>query len=334
MKLKANYRCVLSIGMMVFPFLSIAQYTDTELGHDGFMGPVKSAKITSYEAIMKEGQPTKGNSSNYQIRSYNNLGNLINVSDHAADGTVTRTKQNTLDKEGKPLEKLDRMGDMIIKRETYNYDKPGNLIEKITYKGDGSIDRKVTNVFNKLNQLIESSEYSNSFNELLLNERKQLVYDKSGNNIKINYFGPEGENWGSEERKFDNNGNVIEWVNLTETGEIKIRQTYIYDENNVLTSRKSFNADGKLTNEANLDSMGQPLTLIRYNKDGGISRKSGNRYDEFGNNSAELRYGPDGAENVYAEYKYTYDEKNNWIQQTAYQNGQAIFIIEREITYY
>ena len=334
MKQKNIYNALLVLLMMSFSLTSFSQYEDSELGHDGFMGDVKLAKITSYQVVIKDGQESRGSFSNYQTRSYLTSGKLESVIDYNADGTIARSKEYTFDKDEKLLEFLDRMGDKIIKREVYKYDKSANLLEKITFDGEGSIDRKVSNSYNKKKQLIESSNYSNFFDELKLDERKQIEYDKDGNKIKESSFGPEGENWGSGEWKYDGNGNVVEWLNLTETGEIKIRQVYLYNKDHVLTTRKSFDKDGNLKNETNLDPLGQPLTLIRYDKGGDIVRKSGNQYDKFGNVSAELRYGPDGNENIYVEYKYIYDDSNNWIQQTAYQGGQAVYILAREITYY
>jgi len=334
MKQKNIYNTLLLLLMMSFSLTSFSQYEDSQLGHDGFMGDVKMAKITSYQVVIKDGQESKGGISNYQTRSYLKSGKLQSVINYNAEGTVVRTQEYTFDKDEKLLEFLDRMGDMIIKREAYNYDKSANLIEKITFDGEGSIDSKVSNSYNKKNQLIESSNYSNFFDELKLDQRTQFEYDKDGNKIKESSFGPEGENWGSAEWKYDASGNAVERLNLTETGEIKIRQVYIYDKDDVLTTRKSFDKDGNLKNEANLDHLGQPLTLIRYDKDGNISRKSGNQYDKFGNINAELRYGPDGTESIYVHHKYIYDDNNNWIQQTAYQGGQAVFMIGREVTYY
>jgi len=334
MKNKVDRKFVMLLLMIIFPLSSFSQYADTELGHDGFMGLVKSAKISPYQVVIEDGQLTRGDSPNYQIRSYLNSGKLKNVTDHNADGTVARTQEYTFDQQENLLELLSRMGEMTLKRESYKYDKAGNLVETVTYTGDGSIDKKVSDQYDENNLLIETTEYSTSFGELVLNNIQKNEYDNAGNKVKEIYLGPEGENWGSAEWKYDAQGNEIEWMNMTETGEIKIRQTYLYNEENVLTTRRSFDKDGKQINEANLDHLGQPLTLIRYDTDGNISRKSGNRYDQFGNISAELRYGPAGTESVYAEYKYSYDDKNNWIQQTAYQGGEAVYIIGREISYY
>jgi len=319
---------------MFFPLVTFSQYPDTELGHDGFMGPVKSAKITAYQVENEDGKVANGAVSNYQIRSYTESGRLENMTDYNADGTINRTQEYTFDEDGNLVELIDRMGETIIKKEVYNYDVAGNLVEKLTYKGDGTIDRKLSNIYSNKSLLIESSDYSNSFDELILNEKKKFEYDNDGNKVKESYVGPEGENWGSAAWTYNASGKVIEWVNLTETDEIKIRQTYLYNDDQILITRNSFNKNGDLISEVNLDPMGQPLSLIRYDKDGSVIRKSGNRYDQFGNNTTELKYGPDGTESVYAEYEYTYDNKNNWIRQIGYQGGEAAYIIGREITYY
>lgn len=333
MKPIVNYKCVLLLLTMTLPLISFSQYADTELGHDGFLGSVKSAKITPYQVVMKDGKVTKGDSPNFQVRTYLKSGKLKNVTDYNAEGAVARTQENTFDQQGNLIELLSKMGEMIMKRETYKYDKAGNLVEKITYTGDGAINKKVTNEYDEKNQLIESSEYATSFDELVLNKKQKNEYDKDGNKVKEITLGPNDEVWGSGEWKYDTNGNETEWSNLTDTGEIKIRQTFHYDENNSLSARKSFDKDAKLTNEAMLGPLGLPLTLIRYDADGNVSRKSGNRYDEYGNKSAELRYNPDGTESVNTEYKYSYDDKNNWIEQIIYQNGEAVYIIGREISY-
>jgi len=334
MKENINYKCVLLLLIMIFPHISFSQYADTNLGHDGFMGAVKSAKITPYQVVLKDEQVTKGDSRGHNVRAYLISGNIKNVTDYAADGTVSRTMDYTYDQDENLVELLGKMGEMTFKRETYTYDKAGNLLETITYTGDGSIAKKVSTEYDKKNQLIKSSEYSTSFGELLLNKIDKMEYDKDGNKVREIALDAEGKKWGSGEWKYDKRGNEIEWVNLTESGEIKVRQTFHYTKKNVLTTRKTYDKDEKLTDEANLDKYGQPLTLIRYDDSGNISRKSGKRYDKYGNVTAELSYDPDGAESVNVEFKYSYDDKNNWIEQIIYQDGKAVYIMEREISYY
>jgi len=334
MNAKINYSSILLVLAITLPFTSFAQYADSDLGHDGFMGAVKSAKITAYTVIEKDGEITRGDNSRYQIRSYTNSGSLVSVVDYSADGAVLRTLKKTFDEGGKLLELTEQMGEMIMKREVNSYDDAGNLIEKITYTGDGSINKKVSNIYNSKNQLVEKAEFSMSFGELYLSQKTIFEYNKSGKIEKESYLGLEGESFGSGEWKFDSECNEIEWLNLTETGEIKIRQTSQYNDKNILIVRKSFDKDGALTSETNLDHYGQPLTIIRYDPKGNILQKSGNRFDQFGNIVAELRYSPDGTESVNIEHQYTYDDTNNWIEQITYQNGSAVYIAGHEITYY
>jgi len=334
MSSKKHYRSILLVLAIILPFTSFAQYADSDLGHDGFMGTVKSVKVAAYTVIQKDGKITRGDYSRYQIRSYTKSGSLVSTRDYSADGAVQHTLENTFDEGGKLLELTEQMGEMVLKREVNNYDDAGNLIEKTTYTGDGSINKKVSNVYNSKNQLVEKAEFSMSFGELYLSQKTIFEYNKYGKIEKESYLGPEGESWGSGEWKFDTDANEIEWLNLTETGEIKIRQTSQYNKKNILIARKSFDKDGTLTNETTLDQYGQPLTLIRYDTEGNILRKSGNRFDQFGNNVAELSYSPDGTESVNVEHQYTYDDNDNWIEQTTYQNGSAVYIGGREITYY
>lgn len=334
MGLITNLKSGLPVLMLMLPFVSSSQYADTQLGRDGLNGPVKTAKITSYTVEITNDEENRGVSSNYQIRSYSESGKLEKISDHNADGSVIRTQEYNFGKGGNLSEWIDRMGENIINREVYTYDKAGNLIEKITLNEVGSIDRKITNSYDKKNQLIQTSAYSNSSEELVLNDTKRFEFDTEGNKIKESYRSPEGDNRGSEEWKYNNKGNVIDWLTLTDSGEIEVRHTYVYNEQNTLLARKSFDSNEILIAEVIFNEFGQPLNLIRYDSDGSISRKAGFEYDQFGNRTAELSYDPDGTKNVDVEYRYAYDNKDNWIEQIAYEGGQAAYIIGRDITYY
>ena len=124
------------------------------------------------------------------------------------------------------------------------------------------------------------------------------------------------------------------YKNLTEDGSITVQLVYSYNDNNVVTERTTLGPEGNVQRIAKLNERGQLLTLEYYNGDGKLTRKSGNAYDDYGNNLTEIRYLEDGTPSVYAEYRYTYDKNNNWLKMDGIQDGQVAYMIERELTYF
>ena len=141
----------------IFGASSILAQERTAREEDGFFDKVKSVKRTAYEAVVQGNEVSKGASSGYQIRTYSTSGVKLEVTDYNADDTPGRTQKYTLDKKDNPIELIDQMGDMVIKKVNYTYDKKGHMLEKITYTGDGEIDSKQIFVHNKKGQVTEQT---------------------------------------------------------------------------------------------------------------------------------------------------------------------------------
>ena len=306
----------------------------TESDKDGFLGAVKTVKLSSFQAVVEGDKVSRGASSGYQIRSYNKSGQRLEVIDYQPDGTVRRNKKYTHNNKGLLVEGVDFINGQLIKKELYTYDKKGNLLEKVKYNGEGEIDSKNTYTYNNVGNETEAYTYISSFGELLLEQKQTSSYDDKGNMTKIDYAGPEGNSYGSAIMLYDEKGNMIEDQNLAEDGSVQVKQRYVYNDDNVLIERHTIGANDNIERQAILNKRGQLLKLEYYDGEGNVTRKSGSLYDDYGNPTAELRYDQEGTETKDVEFTYDYDDQHNWTEQIVTQRGQVAYIMAREFAYF
>ncbi len=178
----------------------------------------------------------------------------------------------------------------------YEYDDHNNLLVETKKNSDGSQIIKFINKYNDNDKLIEVETFGYD-NDLF----KKSKYEYEGNKRIINSYDKEGE--------FESR-----WIDVLNEKNSVI-QSFSYDKNGQLTLEWKFNFDerGNKTQDVLVKSpypTQNERDIKEYNEKNEVIKIS-----------------------IFT-FKYKYDEKNNWINRTMYnQEGIAIQITERNITY-
>jgi len=115
---------------------------------------------------------------------------------------------------------------------------------------------------------------------------------------------------------------------------------YKIDEDGNLIEFNQYDNDGELIEKwkAKYDEDGNLIEESHYDKDGELVLKQKCKYDEDGNLTEWTSFGYfEKDEELDFMYKYKYaefDKKNNWIVKVRYSNDTPTAIEEREIEYY
>ena len=108
-----------------------------------------------------------------------------------------------------------------------------------------------------------------------------------------------------------------------------------YNERGNRTEEYHYGSDGSLWRKRiyKYDAKGNILESLNYSYRG-LQSKIQYDYDGRSNlTSAKMQY-YNGSDNQSYIYKYTFDNKGNWISKTTYLNTIPKTLIEREITYF
>ena len=225
---------------------------------------------------------------------------------------------------------VDYINDEIIKKEitytkVYEFDKNGRLLSEITSGPEGERVR----VMYELNQdtLFEKRYYrgvlENDIACKILNKQGVIISTFTLSSNKISSF---------RTIEYTNQNKKDKIINWHEDGFIESISKYIYDSNGFLVRINSCNAAGDslwtLYNIEN-DNKGNPIKKeIQLVKNGRINIMN-HRYNEH-------------KDEIYSsfnnwwewQYKYTYDEHNNWITQLKKTEDGDYQYTEREYVYY
>jgi hypothetical protein len=149
--------------------------------------------------------------------------------------------------------------------------------------------------------------------------------------------------------QYDRLNNLTEHNSYKSDGSLDSKDIYKYDNNN-LTEHNSYKSDGSLDskNIYKYDDKGNQVEINYYKADGALFGKSLRQFDAMGNKKEENNYNPNGEwikkiiynynemgnlieEDETQEYnkgelrftsKYSYDKKNNLIDEKSYINGE------------
>lgn len=225
---------------------------------------------------------------------------------------------------------VDYINDEIIKKEitytkVYEFDKNGRLLSEITSGPEGERVR----IMYELNQdtLFEKRYYrgvlENDIACKILNKQGVIISTFTLSSNKISSF---------RTIEYTNQNKKDKIINWHEDGFIESISKYIYDSNGFLVRINSCNAAGDslwtLYNIEN-DNKGNPIKQeIQLVKNGRINIMN-HRYNEY-------------KDEIYSsfnnwwewQYKYTYDEHNNWITQLKKTEDGDYQYTEREYVYY
>lgn len=155
----------------------------------------------------------------------------------------------------------------------------------------------------------------------------EYQYDEAGNRIEYkseykNKFDESGrfyfDHW---TWTYDENGNLTEYAEHDESGNIGERTAYVYDtdENRIKTTW--YDEDGEIEGwaEAEYDAAGNETKYERYDEEGSLTEKITETYDESGNLTEYVMY--DGEGNMVEKEEHEYDKKGNEIRYVRYSDA-------------
>ncbi len=284
-------------------------------------------------------------------------------------------------KEGKLIEWKSIVEDGKIDfKNIYLYDENGKITEERSYNYDDNLstsnDKKISNrkkiyKYDNLGNKIEYVEYIqyDDLSENHIVNREIYNYDNRGNRIKeYVYQTYNGIFKISVVRKYDDNGNQIEWKNYND-GYLKDQETFKYDDDSNLVEYTHYNAFDGVDPTYVFDYEGNEtiydkneVTYLdskhnyKYNNNGNIleinifredceeyefdsSEEDCNfritmEYDKYGNEITNKEYNSAGKLVSKCTSEYEFDNKNNWIKKVVFINDKQEYKEQREIIYY
>lgn len=224
--------------------------------------------------------------------------------------------------ENKEVQRFDNNGNLIDKKEydienrlikkwIYDYDSIGKLTKIDIYLGDTILVYTSLNKYNNKGNIIEKEDilmkgYFSLENKSVRHEF--YMYDDNGNKYQDSIISSEG-NYTKIITKYNPIGNPVEYLVYNTDKGIPQRAIIKY----------SGSGDVGEVNSYNLDSL-EAQIIYKYNDNKSIIQ--------------EGRYLSNGIIDYEFTYKYTYDDKKNWINKTELKNNVVKKFTEREIKYY
>ncbi len=196
----------------------------------GLNSPVKSIKVTTYEADSKFGEVVKGDLKwdGHYLAEFNNIGNIISLTEYDGDGDidgVIKYKYNN-DDNVIDVSEYDEDGELDYnKLLEYN----GSLLSKVTsiYKYSKADDVYVTDIFYDGETIVKETIY---YNGELMSVVKYSKYDEAG----------------------------AEWISYDKDGKEKNRGSSIFNEDN---REFRYNISDKEYYEVTSNEKGLPVYL-------------------------------------------------------------------------
>jgi len=235
----------------------------------------------------------------------NNKNDLMEQNLNGSIKTIIESTYNLIEKDGEI-----NKGSIEVKR-TYKYDKMGNMLE----------EQMATSKF-KL-RLKHSNKYDNKGNitEKILIDQD----DKDDTEIRYTFI-------------YNDKGDVLETNEYNTDGILSKKFTFEYDKQGNLLVKKEKNLPNDWIGYKYIykyDEIGNAIESKKIGPDGKVELQYTYSYDEMGNVIEQNRYfAMDGSETRHSYNYDDFDENNNWRHKEVYQNGQPVYIIEREIEYY
>jgi len=229
---------------------------------------------------------------------YNDSGNLIKEARYTSDGILLFEYLHSYNEKGEIIKTIGRRmrkGKIIKYKYFYKYDQRGNQIESIGYIENGQDD-------------IETSKYT-------------ARYDKNGNFIEgISY--QNGVALSKYVAEYDERNNMINESKYkvyiykgVEHYQLEYKNIYSYDNNNNLSTEKSYGNDGlfKYYYYYQYDDNNNLIRGISYAEDGSILSQYFAKYDINNNLVKSINYGREGE--ITSIHKAKYDENNKLIEE-------------------
>ena len=184
--------------------------------------------------------------------------------------------------------------------------------------------------------LLECDENGNEIKSVYYDEEGEMKeaaeyqYDAAGNQTEYksvykNKFDESGRFYSDHWTwSYDENGNLIEYAEHDESGNIGERTEHEYDTDGNLIKTTWYDKDGEMEGwaETEYDAAGNAIKYERYNENGSCTRKIIQEYDENGKQTKYIVY--DGEGNITEKEEREYDENGNEVKYLRYSDAITI----------
>jgi len=221
----------------------------------------------------------------------------------------------------------------------YLFDDKGNIDENTVYDIDGSIWAKFIYSYTNTGKIKAYLVYDSNDSLVEKGFRRVFKYDSTGNEVEQLWF-DKGEVVGTRiHSNYDPRGNKIEVITINlAKGQNFDKFKYDYDDENELIQSSCYHGDEQgeylnFTNKYENDSTGRMVSDSFYDSEGNFEYKTEFSYDNKGNLSQVRSFSKDGSLTQTIDYRYTFDENENWITAEIFLNGSKTDLLKREIKY-
>jgi len=194
--------------------------------------------------------------------------------------------------------------DHPIDMNTYVYDKSGNMTGESNFMGIQSAKVRVAYAYDEKGHKTEEMRYTEDKlvekTAYLYKDGKLVSKETSSGNSALEYV---------EKYVYDKNGNLTVVFSFDKPRNLRVEETYTYDNNN---NRLSYT---EKENEK-------------------LIQKTAYTYDKNNNLTAAVTVDATGKKADDRSYAYEYDSNNNWTKKIVTIKGEPAFVVERTYTYH
>ncbi|MFD2512572.1 hypothetical protein ACFSRY_01725 [Pontibacter locisalis] len=211
------------------------------------------------------------------------------------------------------------------------YDQEGNLLEERQYDSDGTLVNKWVYEYNDKGKETGRAYYF--YGDLV--EKEVNKYDEAGNLTEQYAYDYNDSLKYKREIRYDEKGNVKE-IEADRDLFWGRRNIYTYNEEENTVAERTFYEDSTFNFRTiyRFDKKNNLVGLETYDSEGTLQDSTIYTYDKMGNEVQARTYSPQGKRINQTTNKYEYDRKKNWIRKIEYEDGEAKYIVEREIEYF
>jgi len=276
--------------------------------YDGDENPIQQVNLAYNEwdkpaaIIMKDGE---GNEEGQRVISYNDRGDIISIETSGAYTAYTLSLYS-YDESGylTSIVTSDREGN-ILNRADYVNDSEGNPVEWTSGTGNASQDVHFLLEYDEEGRIVKTTELDPSGEPIYYS---RSTYDEQGNELSYIIHSPEGmidQQLANTYRE----GTLVQSDILDEKGNLLYRTVKELNEKLQPVLISNYNQYGDRSDYSTItyDEEGREIETASYNYEEILIEKTEKEYDQWGNNTALILKGTDGA--VYSLTRNTYEEK-------------------------